>query len=107
MRIGFEGAAIVFTTSTSTVRSGSSPPSREVATSNGPSRSPPGSSRGRTDRTLVQAGLDPVIVVEQMRLMERASRPEFLRTDVPWENVRYFFRHFREDVLRLVEPRPE
>jgi hypothetical protein len=51
-----------------------------------------------------EAGLDPVILAEQLRWIESRPRPDFLRTDVPWENVLHFFARFREDVLRLVEP---
>ena len=51
------------------------------------------------------AGLDPLILAEQMRYVSRQPRPDFLRTAVPWENVKDYFRTLREDLLRLVEPR--
>ncbi len=52
-----------------------------------------------------EAGLDPINLAEQMRYVETQPRPDFLRTDVPWEIVQHFFARMREDVLRLVEPR--
>jgi hypothetical protein len=51
-----------------------------------------------------EAGLDPILLAEQMRWVQSQPRPDFLRTDVPWENVLHFHRRLREDVLRLVEP---
>lgn len=51
------------------------------------------------------AGIDPLILAAQMKFVQSRPRPDFLRTDVPWENVKDYFRTLREDVLRLVEPR--
>jgi hypothetical protein len=51
-----------------------------------------------------EAGLDPLLLAEQLRYVQGRSRPDFLRTDVPWENVLHFFARMREDLLRLVAP---
>lgn len=51
-----------------------------------------------------ERGLDPLLLASQMQYVQSQARPDFLRTDVPWENIQHYFRRMREDVLRLVEP---
>jgi hypothetical protein len=51
------------------------------------------------------AGLDPLLLAAQIADLPGHGRPDFLRADVPWEHVQYFFRRMREDLLRLIEPR--
>ncbi len=52
------------------------------------------------------AGIDPLLLAAQIRFIESQGRPDYLRTDVPWANVRYFFRRMREDLLRSIAPPP-
>jgi len=51
-----------------------------------------------------EGGLDSLILADQIQLIQNVSPPDDLLTDVPWENIRHFFRTFREDVLDLIAP---
>jgi len=51
-----------------------------------------------------EGGLDAIVLAAQMQYIQTQARPDFLRTDVPWENIQYFFAQMRKDLLRLISP---
>lgn len=52
-----------------------------------------------------EAGLDPLIVAAQLQLIQTQPKPDFLVADIAWDDVKEYFRKFRAEVLRLIQPR--
>jgi len=51
-----------------------------------------------------EAGLDPLIVAAQLQFIQGHPRPDFLIADIAWDDVQEYFRRFREEVLRIMQP---
>jgi hypothetical protein len=53
------------------------------------------------------AGLDPLLLAAQLAAAVERAPPAGLREGVSWEQVVYFARRMRADLLRIIAPRPE
>lgn len=49
------------------------------------------------------AGLDALILAEQLQFIQQAKEPQdLLLANIPWKQIQYYFRHLREELLDLI-----